>query len=94
LVDELPLRGLLLEKVLKIEIRDHWDSGTCLTHVRRNCVAVALDWLKSNNPSYTITINPSFLDVLPDCGMAYHLLPIIQGNRGEQSVCDIFKCPC
>jgi hypothetical protein len=87
LVHDLPLRGLVLEKILEIEIQGVWNLPDsflppCL-QIRRHRVATALHWLIKHNPCYfDVVLNAMFLDVLPDNGVPYHLLPIIQGNRG------------
>jgi hypothetical protein len=88
--DQLPISSGILRRVFELEFDLEEDEELpalpCL-EVRRNRVLTALEWLKKNNHAYAdIVILPAYLDLLPDQGLPYHLLPFVNGRNGEQEV--------
>jgi len=77
-LDELPLNGRMLEKVLEIDVSAVWGLATsaipdCL-RIRKKHVSAALNWLIANNPLYAkIQVNRRVLHNLPESGYPPHL---------------------
>ena len=88
--NQLPISSGILRRVFEMHFNLGEDEEMPALHcleVRRSQVLAALEWLKKNNRVYTdIIILPENLDLLPDQGLPYQLLPFVNGRNGKLHV--------